>query len=229
MIIAGVLLVAGVIAVFAAKRRAGWAALLIVPLLLGGAFLGAGAPSAQAAGVPCPVATETATPVVTETPTPTPEPTCTPTAAFDDIVVGPGDDWSYRSDDGFDGFYLTYSDPDPAKIAALLAVSTSANPLATVTASGTDFNTQDPVAGAVTFTTPTGFFGPGDFLRLSTDEPFLYVPWQLINEKIEEEYGVDNSFFINSLSVVIAVPYSDGCGGTLTATITFDRDLPPAG
>ena len=131
--------------------------------------------------------------------------------------LAPG--WKYRNDDGFDGYYVAWDPADKAAVQALIDVSAPALPTATVT--GTISGDGAPVP--FTFTSPITQLGPDLLVRVATDlTPFTYVS----ATQIANAVGTDG-YTLLSLSVVISVPQADGCGGTVTSTITFDPKVAP--
>jgi len=133
-----------------------------------------------------------------------------------------GTDWVYRADDGFDGYYTAWNPADKAAVQALIDVSAPALPTATVT--GTVSGEGAPVP--FTFTSPITQLGPDLLVRVATDlTPFTYVS----RAQIDNAVG-SSRYILLSLSVEISVPQADGCGGTVTSTMTFDPPVtPPVG
>lgn len=102
----------------------------------------------------------------------------------------------------------------------LIAASTGLPETATATAYGTVFEGQLPSAEAEVVV-DTSYV-------LDTETGELSVGYNAILDAIAALYpgGPDEPFFsMYAMTAIIAVPYDDGCGGTLTATITVNADI----
>lgn len=202
VIIASVLLVAGVVAIVIARRRSGWAALALVPLLAGAALLGAPAPAAQAATA-C---------------------DCAPAAVLDDLSVLP-DPWAYSNIDGFDGWIGDWDAADGPAVAQLLNAATpSATASAFISVSyfnGIDttyvsFQVDDlPVVQQAATA--------GDILVSPVDPFFTYISRAIVEDGFAAAYpDVEADIELTGVILTIFIPQPDGCGGVATSTLMFE-------
>lgn len=220
MVIAAVLLAAGIIGLAIANKKARWSAFAVVPLLLGLTLVGTGAQPVQAADLttcsssPSPAASPvtTTTPAPAATPTPTPTPTCEPSIVFSDVPADT-DGWGSSSETD-----ASWSVDDSATVSELLAAALDPHPAAQVSVSILIAHDDDsePVGAVVTFSTSdyTMEFSAED------EEGRVAVPTDLVFDTVDTRYP-DTRWFLDSMLVAVPLSYDDGCD-TAIATITVD-------
>lgn len=204
--IAAVLLVligGGVIAVIAHRRKASGVALVIALLILAVPLsLAGGAPSASAAGQCSEAGAPAPAPVIPVSASPSPE--CVPAAPAEDVIVAPASAWNFDNDpttldwfsgstaDSYFGAVQAIGDIDPSPVVtASLYPSAQNDPTFIPTGAEVDVTGDYSVSGSGVSVDRSDF--------LSTQPDRANAGGTALAQK-----------FV----------YSDGCGGTLTSTIT---------
>jgi len=224
VILATLLLVGGVVGLAVARKRARWATLALMPLLVGVVLFGGAPPAAQAAQDCSAPVSQGEVPVVPET-TPAPEPACAP-ISYGSVAPQTGD-WAGTVSpvEGLQGLVQSWDASDSDAVESLVA-ATSMYPLpGIVTLTVVDYSTEPDVAPVEHTISVLRGVSPDEYVEwvtLSTVEHTVFVPQQLIDAAVAEQLPeIDDSWYVTSVGIVVNSNYLDGCGGVKQATITL--------
>jgi LPXTG-motif cell wall-anchored protein len=231
-VLAGLLLIGGVVGIAVGRKRTRLAALAVMPLLLGAILLGGGAPSAQAlvlddaCGGPV---SQGQSPLLPPATTPVPEPTCTP-VSYDSIAPEVGD-WSGTTSpvEGLDGLVQSWDAADAGAVQTLVDATTMYPLPGLLTLTIVDYSTdsdEPPVEHTVTVVRGVSPDEYVEWVTLSTVDHSVFVPTAVIDSAVAEQLpDIDDSWYLSSLGVVVNSNYLDGCGNVEQATITLGGAL----